>query len=259
MSATDDVIARLAEARDKLVAARKLGFDGVAATGDLERHIEDAIGQTTGGDFFLGVIAEKKAAASKSVDGITTLISDIDATIARLHQAGNRPGAGRSHTTGGASAERETAEYERRVGELAKDPAHGGTRTRKTLREADVALELEKRGVLPATVVRAELDTSDASKHRDQGDFVDGAGQRWDVKSPADIFPYGRNAGQEMPAGQKGRYDGAELMVVIDRSISEGEYVIIDTKNLTAQSRADVVQRVASRPDLNGKVIIFND
>lgn len=99
MSATDDVIARLAEARDKLVAARKLGFDGVAATGDLDRHVEDAIGQTTGGDLFLGVIAENKDAATKSVDGITALITDVDTTIALLHQAG-APGTARDSKAG---------------------------------------------------------------------------------------------------------------------------------------------------------------
>ncbi|MGH8917969.1 MAG: hypothetical protein ACRD0H_06450, partial [Actinomycetes bacterium] len=69
--------------------------------------------------------------------------------------------------------EQERQEYERRKKELAMDPAQGGKTDDGTLREAEVALGLEKIGAVTPPVQRSTSP---------RADFTDGNGQDWDVK-----------------------------------------------------------------------------
>lgn len=79
---------------------------------------------------------------------------------------------------------------------------------RRPVREAD-ALDLEADGVLPGPARRAPLDDTNPAHQVDQGDFIDGTEQHGDVTSPADTFPRGPKAGQEMPEGLPGTYQRA--------------------------------------------------
>jgi hypothetical protein len=63
---------------------------------------------------------------------------------------------------------------ERRL-RLQRDWDHGGEIREKSVREAEIAEDLEARGI---------LDGVDRSDLPDQGDFFDSSGQRWDIKSP---------------------------------------------------------------------------
>jgi hypothetical protein len=81
----------------------------------------------------------------------------------------------RPEPQGNAKATRES-----RVQELAKDPAHGGAVRDKTLREAEVGVELEEAGKLPKPITR---DPSGAAE------FIDGMNQPWDVKRFNSNFP----------------------------------------------------------------------
>ncbi|GGK67625.1 hypothetical protein [Nocardia camponoti] len=144
-----------------------------------------------------------------------------------------------------------TAEYEKRIAELAKDPAHGGEVTPKSRREAEVGLELERRGDLKGPIERAQFVNG-----KDMGEFKDANGQYWDVKAPTDTFQQGPYAGQPMPPGTRGIYDRAQLEQKIENELYEGENVIVDTNNLSANGAADLRALIASRPEWAGKVVI---
>ena len=153
------------------------------------------------------------------------------------------------------SPERGTPEYERRMNELAKDPAKSGGINAKSKREAEVALDLERRGHLRGPVRRQPLDNSDPAHQVDRGDFMDANGQRWDVKGPTDTFPSGPKAGQKMPKGQRGRYERSALQDQIGEELADNQNVILDTRNLSPEALKDVRDLVASHPAWAGKVI----
>lgn len=150
-----------------------------------------------------------------------------------------------------------TPEYDRRVQELAADPAHNGKISAKSRREAEAGLEAEAQGKIPGPIRRAELDNTDPAFQKDQGEFIDANGNNWDVKSPVDTFPAGRQAGQPMPEGTKGRYDGDEFEQKLADEVAGGQHVIIDSKNLSPGSLADLKRRVAGNTDLDGKVVFL--
>lgn len=150
-----------------------------------------------------------------------------------------------------------TPEYDRRVEELAADPAHNGKISAKSRREAEVGLEAEGQGKVPGPIRRAELDNTDPAFQKDQGEFFDANGDNWDVKSPVDTFPAGRMAGQPMPEGTRGRYNGDEFEQKLTDEVGGGQRVIIDSKNLSPSSLADLKGRVAGNKDLDGKVVFL--
>jgi len=53
------------------------------------------------------------------------------------------------------------------------------------VREAEVGLKLEGNGQVPGPITRAPVDANGI----DQGEFLDGTGQRWDVKNSPDLRP----------------------------------------------------------------------
>jgi hypothetical protein len=115
-----------------------------------------------------------------------------------------------------------------RVRELASDPALGGKYSHETLREADVALRMEGRGQLTGPVRRA----SDP-----RADFVDGLGQRWDVK---------RLKGSGGPAAQES----------IKAELTLGENVILDTRSLTPAA-IDRLQMAADAKGWGPRVLFY--
>jgi len=149
---------------------------------------------------------------------------------------------------------RGTKEYRDRLDELSKDPAHGGGATPKSIREGEIALDLERRGDLPGPVRRPDLDNTNPAFQVDKGDFVDATGQHWDLKSPADTFPSGPRAGQPMPPGLRGSYDGTTMEQEIDNELGKGQNVVINTENLSPAAQADLRNRVAGQPGWAGKV-----
>jgi hypothetical protein len=96
--------------------------------------------------------------------------------------------------------------------ELAADPAHGGRIRPNSLLERDVAIGLETTGQVPAKVTRDPTG---------QADFIDGLGQRWDVK--------GFVSGQ-LP--RMGYFDLMRDAGKVDKSLAQGEYVMLDTRRM---------------------------
>jgi hypothetical protein len=121
-----------------------------------------------------------------------------------------------------------------RLGELAKDPAHGGEVTAGSQREAEVGLNLEERGELPGPISR------EASG---EAEFVDGKGQAWDVKG----FH-----------SEGGRFDIEYSMSKIEREIALNRNVILDGQNL---SQADIASLRAAIDEagLTDKIIWYFD
>jgi RHS repeat-associated protein len=135
-------------------------------------------------------------------------------------------------------ATREAAERARlaRRNELAKDPAQGGKITPKTLREADVAMDLESQGRLKSPVTREPTGAAD---------FVDGNGTEWDVKQFNSKFP-----------PNKGGFDLTDSMTKINKSLRDGENVILDTVNMSPADLSALKQAVEAQ-GLGNKVIFY--
>ncbi|HEY1933931.1 MAG TPA: hypothetical protein VGG99_18115 [Acetobacteraceae bacterium] len=100
------------------------------------------------------------------------------------------------------------------------DPAHGGRADRKSARERTIGLALEVLGEVPALI------------HRDpagQADFIDGAGQKWDVKGFNSAYP---------PIG--GGFDLQRDADKVDKSLTAGEHVMLDTGKLSPNDLQDL-------------------
>ncbi|MGH3943192.1 MAG: hypothetical protein ACRDTG_32130 [Pseudonocardiaceae bacterium] len=134
-----------------------------------------------------------------------------------------------------AEREQERQEYERRKEELAMDPATGQV-TDSTRREAEVALGLEQMGAVTPPVERASHEGAD---------FTDGNGQDWDVK------------GFQTRPGNKGDYTRDAAEKSIQKEITAGENVALDTRDLSQQNRDDLKELVESHPEWAGKVVIY--
>ncbi|WP_345499243.1 hypothetical protein [Nocardia callitridis] len=198
-------------------------------------------------------IAELAAGAVGTIDAFHGLPSiDLDKTIAGLAgiigmksyiDGDDKPNASRntSNTPG-------TSEYQRRVEELAKDPAKNGKTTPQSAREASVGLAAEHDGAIPGPIARAELGPNG----EDRGEFVDSNNERWDVKSSPDSQPgYRPDAGKEITNPQS----DDKFVKMINKDIATGENVLIDPDGMSPARRARLEQIVANNPEWQGKVI----
>jgi len=141
-----------------------------------------------------------------------------------------------------------TPEYEARISELSKDPAQGGAITRSSVREAQVGLQLEADGQVPGPITRAPFDAAG----KDQGEFIDSTGQRWDVKSSPDLQPsYQEDAG--LPIRNPQSID--RFTTMINRELATGENVMLDPDGMSPGRLAQLQQVVADHPEWLGKVL----
>jgi hypothetical protein len=141
-----------------------------------------------------------------------------------------------------------TPEYDARISELSKDPAKGGASTPSSVREAQVGLRLEADGQVPGPITRATLDANG----EDQGEFFDGAGQRWDVKSSPDLRPSYRE-GAGLPIRNPQSTDVFTSM--INDELTTGENVMLDPDGMSPGRLAQLQQVVADHPEWQGRVL----
>jgi uncharacterized protein YukE len=195
----------------------------------------------------------------EAVGRLSRHIDDLTRILDRLGDA--RPSGAGLHPPAGAYATPPygSPEWLARQLELAKDPAHGGIPDVKRMREAEIGLIVEARGDLPGPITRAPQTRDPVTGNTiDNGEFLDATGQAWDVKQPTDIFPpTSSKAGQPMPPGLPGRYDGVKFEESIATELAKGQNVILDATYLTDAARADLLARVASHPEWAGKVIFL--
>ncbi|MEV0110739.1 hypothetical protein AB0H42_31015 [Nocardia sp. NPDC050799] len=153
---------------------------------------------------------------------------------------GNSPG-NPSNTPG-------SSDYQRRLDELAKDPAKNGKINPQSQREAEIGLAAEHDGQLAGPITRAQPGPNG----EDQGEFVDSNGQRWDVKSSPDHQPsYRPDAGKEIPNPQT----DDKFVKMIEKDLATGENVLIDPDGMTPARKIHLEQLVSNRPEWQGKVV----
>lgn len=141
-----------------------------------------------------------------------------------------------------------TPEYDARISELSKDPAKGGVPKPQSVREAQVGLQMERDGQVPGPITRAPLDAAG----KDQGEFIDSTGQRWDVKSSPDLQPsYRPAAGQPITNPQTTQ----EFIKTINDELADGENVMLDPDGMSPTRLAQLQQVVADHPEWVGKVL----
>ncbi|WP_280441001.1 hypothetical protein [Nocardia brasiliensis] len=170
-----------------------------------------------------------------AIIGMRVLIDGADGVQPGSSNASNTPG---------------TTEYQKRVEELAQDPAKNGKVNPQSKREAEVGLGLENSGAVEGPITRAPL----GANGEDQGEFIDASGKRWDVKSSPDVIPDYRPAqvaGNPIPNPQTDQ----EFTEMIEDSIADGEGVMIDQSGMTPARIARLKQLVESHPEWQGKVL----
>jgi len=96
---------------------------------------------------------------------------------------------------------------------LARDPAQGGKITPKTEQERRVGLELENRGYVPGPITRDPTG---------KAEFIDAQGNKWDVKGFNSYY-------RPSEGGFKLQVDVKK----VDKSLNEGENVMLDTSKMT--------------------------
>lgn len=150
-----------------------------------------------------------------------------------LSEAADGSGSsGSSSSSGSQAADDAAAARQRRLDDLAADPAHGGRVTSGSRAEAEVGLGLEERGAVQGLR---------RSTHPGE-EFVDALGQRWDVKAfrsrGFDVTSALRKIRLEMVAGK--------------------ENVMLDTRHLDPgdlQRLREAVEAATARGDLPLKVL----
>jgi len=152
-----------------------------------------------------GLIVVGGAAGTSSV-AVPAIIAG--GGVLTMAAAGSAASGRGSDDDGNASGRTHDDAEQARLNDLARDPAHGGRIDDDSLQEARVARDLERTGRL-------------AGLRRDPtggADFIDGAGQDWDVKGFNSRYRNG--------------YDLPTAMSKIADAFREGENVILDTTNL---------------------------
>ncbi|MEV3965046.1 hypothetical protein AB0M34_29845 [Nocardia sp. NPDC050193] len=150
--------------------------------------------------------------------------------------------------TANASNTPGTPEYEARLNELARDPAKNGKVSPLSLREAEIGLALERKGILKGPITRAPLDDDG----NDQGEFFDGDGTRWDVKSSPDVRPsYRPKAGTPIPGAQS----TSAFEAMIDKELGLQTKVILDADGMTPERLERLKAVVEANERWKGNVV----
>jgi hypothetical protein len=221
---------------------------GVSALGDAGGAVLDA----TGVGAIIGVPVNALSTAGVLAGGTLAMASAGDLAS---HAAGDdrvdpvKTGGGDS----GSPAQDPrlvpgTSEYDEYVDELAKDPAHGGQVDAKAEREAAVAVQAEADGDLPGPVTRTPFNAEGG----DDGDFTDGTGQKWEVKSSPDVRPsYANGPGQPIARPQT----DTTFTRMINKEVAQGQKVLLDPDGMTPDRLAHLQELVANNPEWQGQVV----
>lgn len=96
-------------------------------------------------------------------------------------------------------------------------------------------------------MTRTPLKTDGA----DDGDFTDGTGQKWEVKSSPDVIPdYSKRAGEPILKPQTDR----TFTKMINDELGRGQKVLLDPHGMTPDRLAHLQELVANNPEWEGQV-----
>jgi len=207
----------------------------------------------TGVGALVGVPVNVLSAAGMALGGTTALASAADLGS----QAAGDDRVDPLNTSGGSAEPGSntdpkltpgTPEYDQYIDGLSQDAAHGGQVSAKSVQEAKVAVQAERDGLVDGPLTRPELGPNG----EDQGDFVDGNGQRWDIKSSPDSVPsYSRVAGAPIPNPQSTQ----DFTDMINDSLGKGENVLLDPDGMSPARLAQLQQVVEDNPAWQGRVL----
>jgi hypothetical protein len=141
-----------------------------------------------------------------------------------------------------------TQEYDDYIDELSQDPAKNGKINPASQREAAVTVQAEADGDIPGPVTRTPL-TPDGD---DDGDFTDGTGQKWEVKSSPDVRPsYRPGAGTPISTPQT----DTQFTDMVNNELAQGQKVLLDPDGMTPTRLAQLQEVVANNPQWQGQVV----
>jgi uncharacterized protein YukE len=197
------------------------------------------------------------ARLSESAGRLSRHIDELTQILGRVGIATTTAGKATPLAGGFLPPAKGSPEWLQRQHQLSADPAKGTIGDPDGLREAEVALDMEARGVLSGPIQRAPMTYDAQGNPLPGGDFVDATGREWDVKQAVDIYPPpSPDQGRAMPPGEPRRFDPLRYEDKIAQELAKGEFVIIDTQFLSAAGRADLQALIASHPEWAGKVYL---
>jgi len=199
-----------------------------------------AIASANSGQIMQLVAAVRQLAAAGVLDA--TLVTAIGA-LGGGPQATPEPLQSSGVPPAGGGTPAPTAR-EQRLAQLAKDPDRA-TVDDQTRGEAKTMLELEEAGKVPGPVRRP------VKAMGEHGDFVDGSGQKWDIKAPknrAALQAIRQAKGQPAAPGQAlpGEYTLQAQMNTIAKQLAKGRNVVIDVQGITATEVATLKNAVTA-------------
>ena len=132
---------------------------------------------------------------------------------------------------------------------MVSDPAHGGKISEGNIQEAVVGLKAQQLKVLP-------------NLHREAtggAEFVDSAGQPWDVKSPLSPPVDPGRAGCAMPS-YTWVFDADHQLTNLRHDISEGDNVLLDLSRCNSTDGAGLLSLLMTEltPQEKAKLLVFH-
>ncbi len=178
-----------------------------------------------------GVIVVGGTTAGTGAAAVTTILAGTGILTMAATGAQHPPSGGRLGRDDLSEADRKGLAEDPHLAELARDPAHGGSIDLKRLQEARIGRSLEDAGRLS----RLRRDPTGGAE------FIDEAGQAWDVKGYHSGFQNG--------------YSLNKAMGDIRDSTRLNENVILDTTKMSPNHVSELRSAIAGDPVLSGKVI----
>lgn len=227
---------------------------------DAAQAVESAAGKMAGfGDETAQNVRDSLNTLSKAEDANTEAINGIRGEPGNLPETGSGAGPGgpnpieqklNGQESGSTPQDPRltpgTQEYDKYINDLAKDPAKNGKVSPGSVREATVAAQAEADGDIPGPVTRTPFKDG-----KDDGDFTDGTGQKWEVKSSPDVRPsYRPGAGRPISNPQT----DADFTNMVNKELGKGLKVLLDPDGMTPTRLAQLQELAASHSEWEGKV-----
>uniref|UniRef100_A0A4Y8PTV4 Uncharacterized protein n=1 Tax=Paenibacillus athensensis TaxID=1967502 RepID=A0A4Y8PTV4_9BACL len=132
---------------------------------------------------------------------------------------------------------------QKELDDLAGDPSHGGAIREQGIKEREIGLDLEKQGKLGRVVRDPQGDGG--------AEFIDTtSGLKWDVKS-FESYPNGHTS------PKKGAFTVENGMKSINKELSKGYNVIVDTRNLIPE-QIDQLREAIQKAGIIDRIIWYS-
>jgi type VII secretion system ESX-1 substrate len=205
------------------------------------------------------ILATGGAGAAGRGARATEKAADVAEDLRAADRAADAADDARSANRSSHQPQRSHAMDEQRRLELQKDPDHNLKIREHSIKEAELAEDLEARRILPG--LKRPMNAG-------EGDFVDPSGQHWDVKGPMSreaveekIRAQYRARGLPEPTFDpnrlfKGEFEIHDMMTNIREVIGDGMNVILDTRGLNDADRR-VLREVIEQEGIGDRILWY--